>query len=400
MLHRSPREFYLILAALLGAPLAAAQQPFPGGPATYIGAAIPGSYEPSGAVWHTRLQRLFIVSDDGHLAGVEANGTGLQIWNVAGDLEGVTVADAATNLIYIGNENPDSIIEYNFVTSQVKRTFDLTFKMTGDVNQGLEGLTFVPDATNPEGGQFWAGHQGEGKIYVFSCPIKTSATSTTVTYIKTITPVPGRTDLSDLCYDARTDTIYVLYDDANRLTQVNKSGTVLNDWVMPGTNQEGIATRGCELFVAQDEAHGLYKYRNFPSATACDSLWLDTSSLSVSAPSTANFTIQAPAAYSLKYYFLLGSESGTTPGLDFGNIQLPLNYDWYFETIGGDPNGATFINTFGTLDAAAVGGAQLALPAGLPPAAVGLQLDHAYLLLDANFNVIYASQTARITLKP
>lgn len=393
-------KFCALLVFFMLSACAWAQLPFPGTGQTAIGGALPASYEPSGCVWHPRLQQLFLVSDDGHLARVEANGTGLVSWNVNGDLEGITIADANSNLIYIGNENPDSIIEFNFSTSQVKRTFDLTFKMTGDANLGLEGLAFVPSATDPEGGQFWAGHQGEGKIYVFSCPIRTSTTSTAVTFIKTITPVPGRTDLSDITYDAASDTIFLLYDADNRITQVNKNGIVMNEWVCPGTNQEGLALRGCELFITRDEQGGLYKYRNFPSTAPCATIWTDTTQLSISAPSTANLLIQAPAGYgSNNYYFVLGSSSGTAPGLNFGNINLPLNYDWYFDTIGNAPNSAIFINTFGLLSATGGGSMQLALPAGLPPAAIGLELDHAYLIFDLNFNILHSSGTARISIQ-
>ena len=77
---------------------------------------------------------------------MNADGSDLVNWNVPGDLEALTVADHTSDLIYIGVENPDSILEFDVSTGQVTRTFDLTDWMTGADNRGLEALAFVPDS--------------------------------------------------------------------------------------------------------------------------------------------------------------------------------------------------------------------------------------------------------------
>ena len=89
----------------------------------------------------TGLQKLFAVSDEGIVSMMNADGSNTVNWNVPGDLEALTVADHTSNLIYIGVENPDSILEFDVTTGQVTRTFDLTNWMTGADNRGLEALS-------------------------------------------------------------------------------------------------------------------------------------------------------------------------------------------------------------------------------------------------------------------
>jgi len=233
-----------------------AADPFPPAalPGQQIHGNLPGGYEPSGAVWHSRLDRLFVVSDGGTVSSMKANGTGVTNWSVGGDLEGLAVADPSGDLIYLGVEHPDGIQQFDIGPGSVTRTFDLTPWMTGPTNSGLEALTFVPDASNPEGGLFYAGLQSDGKIYTFELPIQSSTTSTTVVFKGTITPVAGRTDISGLHYDVDNDVLYAVFDSANALRAMEADGTLVKEWVLPGSDQEGIAldVDADNLFIAED----------------------------------------------------------------------------------------------------------------------------------------------------
>lgn len=237
---------------------AAVAEPFPAAalPGTSLNASI-ANYEPSGLVWHTRLQRLFSVSDGSasvpaRVFSLTDTGTGLQYWEVAGDLEGITVANPASNFVYVGTEQPNQIKEFNFVTGLVTRTFDLDPWMTGAAGSGLEALAFVNDAGHPEGGTFYAGLQDGGVIYRFSLPILSSPTSTSVTYLDSFTPVPGRSDLSGLDYNVGTGVLYAVYDGPNYLRAMTPAGGLLREWDLPGSNQEGVALRSSDLFIAED----------------------------------------------------------------------------------------------------------------------------------------------------
>ena len=262
------RTTWLTLSVLvLAARCAVGADPFPTQalPGTDIGDSLPADYEPSGAVWHTGLSRLLTVSDTGIVSSMNADGSGISNWSVGGDLEGITVADPNSPFVYVGVENPDSILELNLNTGVVTRTFDLTPWLTGPANQGLEALTFLPDSNDSEGGLFYAGLQDDGKIYSFRLPILTSSTSTAVTPLTTITPVAGRNDISGLDYDIDNDVLYAIFDNSNLMRAIRPDGTVLAEWDLPQDDQEGVALAGDNLYIAEDSnAIVVWRYAPFP----------------------------------------------------------------------------------------------------------------------------------------
>ena len=257
-----------IVAGALSGAVVAAVQPFPGDlPGTQIGSGLPSAYEPSGGAWHPRLERLFLVHDGGTLTRMDRNGGDMFSWTLGGDLEGVAVADPASDLVYVGVENPDGIKEYDFVAGRITRSFDLTPWMTGADNSGLEALVFVPDPGHPEGGVFFAGHQGEGRIYVFRLPIRSSSTSTLVTLERTIEPYSGRTDLSGLEWDWDENVVYAVWDAGNVVARLTPEGTLIDEFQLPGNDQEGVAVRPCELFIMEDVGKEVWRY-GFPTTDA------------------------------------------------------------------------------------------------------------------------------------
>ncbi|MCY2928637.1 MAG: esterase-like activity of phytase family protein [Planctomycetota bacterium] len=234
-------------------------------PGVSVGGNLPAGYETSGVVWHSRVQKLFLVSDGGTVSSMNADGTGVTNWSVGGDLEGITVARPQSDLVYLGVEHPDSIREFNIATGQVTRTFDLTPWMTGPDNSGLEALTFVPDAGNPEGGLFYAGLQATGQIFAFQLPILSSTTSTAVTHVRTIPALDGVSDISDMYYQAGQGVLYAIYDTANLLRAMTPDGTLVKEWSIPGSDQEGLALQGSDLYIGEDYGTGgnVLRYSNF-----------------------------------------------------------------------------------------------------------------------------------------
>lgn len=261
---KSPRWLPSVLAVTLccaAVGSATAADPFPGPlPGTEIGAGLPAGYEPSGDVWHPRLEQLFVVGDGGTVSRMSPDGTGVVNWTVGGDLEGITYADPSTDTLYLGIEHPDGIRQFDFTTGVAGRTFDLTPWLTGPDNSGLEALTFVPDAADPEGGLFWAGLQNDGRIYVFRLSIKSSTTATTVTHVTTLTPAPGATDIAGLEYNPTNGLVYVVFDGPNLLIAMRTDGTVVGQWDLPGNDQEGVAIRGCTMFIAEDVGKEVWSY--------------------------------------------------------------------------------------------------------------------------------------------
>jgi hypothetical protein len=228
-----------------------------------IAGLLPEGYEPSGAVWHPHLAKLFVVSDSGLVSMLNDDGTAMTTWPVSADLEAVTVADPTGDLIYLGVEDPDSIYEFDIVLGVVTRSFDLTATLAGPSSRGLEALTFIPDPMHPEGGLFYAGLQNDGRIYVFDLPISTSTTSTNAVHINTIEPVAGRDDLSGLDWVESTSTLYAIYDGDDLLRAMLADGTFVDEWALPGDGQEGVAFGDCTLFVAHDTTKEILRY-TFP----------------------------------------------------------------------------------------------------------------------------------------
>jgi hypothetical protein len=245
--------------------------PWPGQlPGVEIGDSLPSGYEPSGAVWHTRLDKLFTVWDNGMVTMMDFDGTDVTNWSVSGDLEGICVADTGSDFVYVGLERTDDgIKEFNVMTGQVTRFFNLTpWMQSSDPNLGLEALTFVPDTSNPEGGLFYAGLQENGLIYIFELPIKSSATDSTAIFIDTF--YSGWPGVSGLHYDAENDVLYVIWSSVQKIRAMSKDSTTIVEWDLPGDTQEGIALWSGEnpgqgqIFIAEDTGE-LWRY-DFNSA--------------------------------------------------------------------------------------------------------------------------------------
>ena len=225
-------------------------------------------YETSGLTWHDGLQKLFAVSDEGIVSMMNADGSDIVNWNVPGDLEALTVADHSSTLIYIGVENPDSILEFDVTTGQVTRAFDLTNWMTGADNQGLEALAFVPDATHPEGGFFYAGLQSDGRIYQFTSPIVSSSSSTEVTFVQSMAIEGGSPDLAGLAYDPSSELLLAMFDSSDQLNVIDQDGQLRSRWTVPGAGQEAVVFVDGQFYVGDDSLFSITLYSGFDLLTA------------------------------------------------------------------------------------------------------------------------------------
>lgn len=220
---------------------------------TDIGDGLASGYEPSGVVWHSGLDQLFVVSDGGIVTRMNSDGSGVVDKIIGGDFEGITMADPSTDFVYIGVEHPDSILEYNIEIQTVTRTFSLVAYMTGADNAGLEALTFVPNSSSDEGGYFYAGLQETGEVFIFELPIVSSSLSTTVHFVDSFsTPY---SDISGMYYDENNDVLYAVYDGANKLVAMETDGTFIAEWSLPSAtqDQEGFTIGdSCHVFLAED----------------------------------------------------------------------------------------------------------------------------------------------------
>lgn len=127
----------------------------------------------------------------------------------------------------------------------------------------------------------------------------------------------------------------------------------------------------------------------------------DTWRIFESTASTINFELDAGSAYAFRSYFLLGTSSGTEPGIPLpgGLATLPLNMDFFFGYIRSHANSSILVDFRGTLDGSGHSTAQFNTLGPLPPGVfpVGTELHFAYTLLSP---YDYASNAVMVEVEP
>lgn len=93
------------------------------------------------------------------------------------------------------------------------------------------------------------------------------------------------------------------------------------------------------------------------------------------------FDLDAGHLHAGKLYVVLGSASGTVPGVPIApGVLLPLNPDAYLTYTLANPGAPPLVGGVGMLGAGGAAAATLVLPAGLPGTLAGLTLQHAFLV--------------------
>lgn len=105
----------------------------------------------------------------------------------------------------------------------------------------------------------------------------------------------------------------------------------------------------------------------------------DAAALSLSAGGTVGLSLLAGPGHAGGVYLLLGSASGTSPGVPVDALTLPLNPDGYLTYTLLSPAGL-LSGSLGLLDPAGSAQATLTVPAGANPTLAGLVLHHAFLV--------------------
>lgn len=111
-------------------------------------------------------------------------------------------------------------------------------------------------------------------------------------------------------------------------------------------------------------------------------LMADVYELSVAAGGTQTFSLTASVSSGI--YLLLGTASGTSPGVPSGGLVVPLNIDSYLLHTALAPNTPPLTGSLGFLmpsGGQGVATASFTLPPSFDPALVGLTLHHAYVTL-------------------
>jgi len=233
--------------------------------------------EPSGIVYHTGRDSLFVVGDAGDLCEIRTDGALVKQARLrsewpGSDFEGVTY-DPTTGLVYVAVEGAEQILEVNPDTFEVLREFSIEREFEGveilkPGGQGIEGITFIPDPVHPEGGTFYVSNQGfeffpaedPSVIVEVVAPLRTSSEKQAPAKIVRALHV-GVPDIAGFHYDAASGHMYIVSDGANALFEITRDGDVLRGWAFPGDNQEGIAfDPDWNVYIAQDSG-GILKLK-------------------------------------------------------------------------------------------------------------------------------------------
>ncbi|MCA8943047.1 MAG: aryl-sulfate sulfotransferase [Planctomycetes bacterium] len=113
-------------------------------------------------------------------------------------------------------------------------------------------------------------------------------------------------------------------------------------------------------------------------------LWVDERSISVTLGGSAQFDLKAGSRFAGRPFLLLGSLTGTGPGIDIGGPRLlPLEYDGYLVFTVSTPNQFPLAYTSPTLDASGNASVSFSLPPGLASFLIGLRIHHAAVVFGA-----------------
>ncbi len=221
-----------------------------------------GFNEPSGIVWHPLRKTLFVVGDEGDICEIATDGTPVKQGHLRdADLEGVT-CDPASGLLYVAVEEAEAVLEVDPETFAILREFSIPREFEGRTllaagGEGIEGITFVPDDSHPQGGLFHVANQtftlsneqDISAVFQVELPLRDATTGPRITGWFS----PGIIDLSALNYDAETDRLLVVSDSTNTLLVYSRDCELLDVYAFPGDNQEGVTMDpDGYIYIAQD----------------------------------------------------------------------------------------------------------------------------------------------------
>ncbi len=214
--------------------------------------------EPSGIVYHPLRSSLFIVGDEGDIGEVSTDGKLLRQFHLGGDLEAITV-DPKSGLLYVVREGHEVIFEVRPDNFKLVRRFTIDRSFQGDPNflrrggDGIEGLTFVPDEKDPEGGRLWAVNQYDPAVLVeLDNALKTSTEKYQTARIRRAVPVDAA-PLSEVTWDPARREFLVASALWKRVVVLDAEGRPERSVRIPAFMPEGMATLpGGAIAIAQD----------------------------------------------------------------------------------------------------------------------------------------------------
>lgn len=255
-----------------------------------IGGGLAALYEPSGMTMLNN--KLYVVTDEGEVTRMTTSGqieyttatqsttlrsqsTGL---GLGSDLEAISSAPASDSYLYLGYEGTNMMAQFDVATMKLTGkvwSFNsvLAPVIGTDTANGMEALVVTPNYVI-------AGLQHGGQLYYFT--VNFDVSGSTPTYLETVNMVSLASDsslgsdIADLSYSSDTKNVYALYDAANKIVELNESGTVAlsNNSLPSGNDQEALAvvsncavSATAAVYVGEDTKgvdHQVWAYSGYP----------------------------------------------------------------------------------------------------------------------------------------
>jgi hypothetical protein len=111
-----------------------------------------------------------------------------------------------------------------------------------------------------------------------------------------------------------------------------------------------------------------------------------------------NLSVRAPASLGGQPYWVLGSLTGTSPGIPLGPVTLPLTFDAYTAFTVTHPGRGLLSGQLGVLSPSGTADLTLFIPS--LPVLAGMTFHHAYVVFGAGLVPAYASRAVPLAIYP
>ena len=199
--------------------------------------------EPSGLVYSEARNSLFVISDSrSAIYQIDTTGRVLKAIPIsATDLEGVALSRREDTL-YVVEE--------------------AAYRVTSYLSDGTKARSFVHvTGTDPSHGLEGIAIDTSYHIYLLNekPPLLVKLTQNGAElWRKTLT---ATTDVSDICYNARENCLWVVSDESKKLLKLSVNGDLIEAWDIPVVKAEGVAVHGNTMFICSDQTAKLYLFR-------------------------------------------------------------------------------------------------------------------------------------------
>ncbi len=120
--------------------------------------------------------------------------------------------------------------------------------------------------------------------------------------------------------------------------------------------------------------------------------------VSVSEGGWQNFELNAGPEHPHRWYLILGSLSGTDPGIAVGDFLIPLQYDFYTDFTLTMPNAGLIRDQLARLDEAGQATADFYLPPRVALDFIGMTMNHVYVVANESAGIAAVSEPVPLHL--